>query len=135
MSAVTLAGVTGGIVVTLLDSAPGSTRPVPKGSGMVSSPSRPYFLKGSQAEDVSWGKERAPDHRRRVDGVLSTGNLDLTTPLAKHGLQYIEHHRSSIPAAHHIAGKDAEGPVAKNYVTSVNVMALVAANREDRYKR
>src|SRR5438046_1736681 len=85
------------------------------------------YLKSSQAQDGSWSREKSPGVTGIVlSGLLSTGRVGSEDPVAEHALQYIE---SLInPKAHHIAGKDPAVQL-QNYVTSVNVMALKAANR------
>ena len=90
-------------------------------------------LKASQNADGSWG---AAPRNRGVTGVivtalLQTGKVTPDDPTVAKGLKFIE---SLINAkAGHIAGADA-APQLQNYVTSVNVMALQAAARPDKYK-
>jgi len=90
------------------------------------------YLKTSQAEDGSWSKEKNPGVTGIVvTGLLDTGRVNSKDPFVAKGLKYIE---SLInPKAGHIAGKDPKVQL-QNYVTSVNVMALVAADR-DTYKQ
>jgi squalene-hopene/tetraprenyl-beta-curcumene cyclase len=91
------------------------------------------FLKTSQNADGSWGK---PPQNRGVTGVIVTGLLQTgkatpDDPVVAKALTFIE---SLIePKAGHIAGKDAAMGL-QNYVTSINVMALQAANRPEKYK-
>lgn len=91
------------------------------------------FLKSSQNPDGSWGVE---PRNRGVAGIVVTGLLRSgkvgpdDAPAAK-GLAYIESLVN--PEAGHIAGADAVVQL-HNYVTSVNVMALQAAGRPDKYK-
>jgi squalene-hopene/tetraprenyl-beta-curcumene cyclase len=91
------------------------------------------FLKSSQNADGSWG---APPRNRGVTGVivtglLQTGKVTPDDPMVAKALKFIE---SLVePKAGHIAGKDAALGL-QNYVTSINVMALQAANRADKYK-
>jgi squalene-hopene/tetraprenyl-beta-curcumene cyclase len=91
------------------------------------------YLKTSQNADGSWG---APPRNRGVTGVivtglLQTGKVTPDDPMVAKALKFIE---SLIePKAGHIAGKDAAVGL-QNYVTSINVMALQAANRADKYK-
>jgi squalene-hopene/tetraprenyl-beta-curcumene cyclase len=91
------------------------------------------YLKTTQAEDGSWSREKSPGVSGVVvTGLLRTGKVSVEDPLIARGLRYIE---SLInPKAGHIAGPDARVQL-QNYVTSINVMALTAANREDRYKK
>jgi squalene-hopene/tetraprenyl-beta-curcumene cyclase len=91
------------------------------------------YLKSSQAEDGSWSREKSPGITGVVvTGMLGTGRIGPDDPTVARALKYIE---SLInPKAGHIAGPDARVQL-QNYVTSINVMALKAANREDRYKK
>jgi squalene-hopene/tetraprenyl-beta-curcumene cyclase len=91
------------------------------------------FLRASQAADGSWSRNMSPGVTGVIlTGLLSTGRLSPDDPMALRALQYIESLVN--PKAGHIAGKDPQ-PQLQNYVTSVNVMALSAANRADRYKK
>jgi squalene-hopene/tetraprenyl-beta-curcumene cyclase len=91
------------------------------------------FLKKSQNADGSWG---APPRNRGVTGIvvtglLQTGKVTPDDPIVAKALKFIE---SLIDTtAGHIAGKDAAMGL-QNYVTSINVMALQAANRPEKYK-
>ncbi|MCZ2344314.1 MAG: terpene cyclase/mutase family protein [Bacteroidales bacterium] len=89
------------------------------------------FLKTTQARDGSWSVE---PQRRGITGIVVTGLLHTGTPAtsepAAKGLQYIE--TLINPKEKHIAGDSKIGIV--NYVTSINVMALAAAQQEDKYK-
>lgn len=89
------------------------------------------FLKQSQNADGSWSAE--PNSRGitgiAVTGLLRTGLAPTDAPAAK-GLDYIE--KLVNPAEGHIAGDSKIG--IQNYVTSINVLALTAAGREDKYK-
>jgi squalene-hopene/tetraprenyl-beta-curcumene cyclase len=91
------------------------------------------YLKAAQNPDGSWG---APPRNAGITGVvvtglLQTGKLTPDDPVVAKGLKYIESLVN--PKAGHIAGKDPALGL-QNYVTSVNVMALQAANRADKYK-
>lgn len=91
------------------------------------------YVKSTQNEDGSWGT--APRNGGVtgvvVTGLLQTGKVTPDDPAVAKALKFIE---SLIhPKAGHIAGKDPAMGL-QNYVTSVNVMALVAANRGDKYK-
>ncbi|HEV3119724.1 MAG TPA: prenyltransferase/squalene oxidase repeat-containing protein [Gemmataceae bacterium] len=91
------------------------------------------YLKATQANDGSWSSDKSPGVTGVVlTGVLSTSKISPEDPLAEKSLRYIESLVN--PDAHHIAGKDPHVGL-QNYVTSVNVMALQAANRDDRYKK
>ncbi|HEX3152253.1 MAG TPA: prenyltransferase/squalene oxidase repeat-containing protein [Gemmataceae bacterium] len=91
------------------------------------------FLKTSQNADGSWG---APPRNRGVTGVIVTGMLQTgkvtpDDPMVAKALKFIE---SLIDTkAGHIAGKDAAMGL-QNYVTAINVMALQAANKPEKYK-
>jgi squalene-hopene/tetraprenyl-beta-curcumene cyclase len=91
------------------------------------------YLKANQNPDGSWS--HAPAGQLGGTGVIVTGLLQCgispdDEPVAK-GLAYIESLVN--PQAGHIAGPDAKVNL-QNYVTSVNLMALVAAKRDDKYK-
>lgn len=89
------------------------------------------YLKANQDEDGGWGKD---PNKRGVSGIVVTGLLQCgkspdDEPTAK-GLKYIE---SLVNAKEgHIAGESKIG--IQNYVTSINVMALAAAKRDEKYK-
>lgn len=89
------------------------------------------FLKKTQAEDGSWEGKQSPGVTGIVvTGLLRTGKVTTDDPNVDRGLKYIE---SLInPRAGHIAGKDPRVQL-QNYVTCVNIQALVAAGR-DSYK-
>ncbi|HXG10696.1 MAG TPA: prenyltransferase/squalene oxidase repeat-containing protein [Gemmataceae bacterium] len=90
------------------------------------------YLKTSQSDDGSWSGKRSPGITGVVvTGLLRSGKVTPQDPVVEKGLKYIESLVN--PKAGHIAGRD---PVVQlqNYVTSVNVMALCAANR-DSYKQ
>ena len=89
------------------------------------------YLKASQDESGGWSTAK----NIGVTGVVTTGLLQCgvspdDAPAAK-GLAYIE--ALINPKAGHIAGGDPKVGL-QNYVTSVNVMALVAAKRDAKYK-
>jgi squalene-hopene/tetraprenyl-beta-curcumene cyclase len=91
------------------------------------------YLRTHQAMDGSWDKERSPGITGVVlTGLLGTGQVGPDDPTAEKALQYIESLVN--PKAGHIAGHDPRVQL-QNYVTSVNVMALKAAGRDDRYRR
>ena len=91
------------------------------------------YLKSTQNADGSWG---AVPRNRGVTGIVVTGLLQTgrvgpdDAPVAK-GLKFIESLVN--PKAGHIAGNDAAVNL-QNYVTCINVMALMAANRPEKYK-
>src|SRR5262245_28116847 len=89
------------------------------------------YLKSTQDENGGWGTQK----NIGVTGVVVTGLLECgkspdDEPAAK-GLKYIESLVN--PKAGHIAGSDPKVGL-QNYVTSVNVLALVAAKRDAKYK-
>ena len=91
------------------------------------------YLRSRQAPDGSWSSDRNPGITGViVTGLLATGKVSMDDPMVERALKYIESLVNEKDG--HIAGK---APVVqlKNYVTSINVMALTAANRSDRYKK
>src|SRR5262249_7654292 len=64
-------------------------------------------------------------------GLLRSGKVSPNDPTAKRALAYIEGLVN--PKAKHIAGKDPKVQL-QNYVTSINVMALSAAKKADKYE-
>src|SRR5439155_9428179 len=89
------------------------------------------FLKKSQNEDGSWGP--MPQNRGItgvvVAGLIRTGTNPDDEPVAK-AIKFIE---SLVNVKEgHIAGND--NPILVNYTTSINLMALEAANKADKYK-
>jgi squalene-hopene/tetraprenyl-beta-curcumene cyclase len=90
------------------------------------------FLKQKQNEDGSWGP--APQNRGitgiDVVGLIRCGVKPDEAPVAK-GVKFIEglvNEKSG-----HIAGNDANAGLI-NYTTSINIMALDAAHKSDKYK-
>jgi squalene-hopene/tetraprenyl-beta-curcumene cyclase len=91
------------------------------------------YLRNTQADDGSWSNQRSPGVTGVVlTGLLRTGKISQDDPVATKALSFIESLVN--PKDHHIAGKAPRDQL-KNYVTSVNVMALSEANREERYKK
>lgn len=91
------------------------------------------FLKSTQSDDGSWSRSRSPGVTGVIlTGMLQTGKVTPEDPVAERALKYIESLVN--PEAGHIAGKDPKVQL-QNYVTSINVMALQAARRPDRYKK
>jgi squalene-hopene/tetraprenyl-beta-curcumene cyclase len=90
------------------------------------------FLKDSQADNGSWSEAKSPGVTGIVvTGMLRTGQAGPRDPAIEKALKYIG---ALVNAKEgHIAGKDPRVQL-QNYVTCVNVMALVAANREGKYK-
>jgi squalene-hopene/tetraprenyl-beta-curcumene cyclase len=91
------------------------------------------FLKTSQSEEGSWGvKQPMGETGVVLTGLLRTGRVKPEDPVAAKALAYIESLVNE--KAGHIAGKNPAMGL-QNYVTSVNLMALVEAKREDKYKK
>lgn len=89
------------------------------------------YLKKSQNEDGSWGKE--PQNRGEtgivVTGLIGVGVRPGDSPVAK-GVAFIETLINKKEG--HIAGNDSKAGLI-NYTTSINIMALTAADK-DKYK-
>jgi squalene-hopene/tetraprenyl-beta-curcumene cyclase len=119
-----------GIAVALL---PASAPAQPKDAALQASVDKAVaYLKKSQNEDGSWSAE--PQNRGTtgivVVGLIRTGTKPEDAPVAK-GVKFIE---SLVNAkSGHIAGDDAKAALI-NYTTSINIMALDAANKGDKYK-
>jgi squalene-hopene/tetraprenyl-beta-curcumene cyclase len=91
------------------------------------------FLKESQDKNGGWSTAKSPGVTGvALTGMLRTGKVGPNDPTAKRALAYIEGLVN--PKAKHIAGKDAKVQL-QNYVTSINVMALSAANKADKYEK
>lgn len=85
-----------------------------------------YYRK-TQAKDGSWGGKESPGITGIVvTGLLRTGRVKPSDPMIEKALKYIEGLVNAEDG--HLAGKGAAVKL-KNYVTCVNVMALVAADR------
>jgi squalene-hopene/tetraprenyl-beta-curcumene cyclase len=90
------------------------------------------YLKASQEENGGWATKKSPGVTGLiVAGLLQCGKSPDDEMVAK-GLKYIEGLINE--KAGHIAGADPRVGL-QNYVTSVNVMALAAAKRDDKYKK
>lgn len=90
------------------------------------------FLRGTQDDSGGWSTKLSPGVTGIVlTGLLKTGKVSVDDPMAARALKYIESLVN--PTAKHIAGKDAKVQL-HNYVTCINVMALVEANKADKYK-
>ncbi len=91
------------------------------------------YLRTSQALDGSWSaKQPMGVTGIALTGLLRTGRVKAEDPTADKALKYIESLVNE--KAGHIAGKSPALGL-QNYVTSVNVMALVEAKRADKYKK
>ena len=90
------------------------------------------FLKTTQREDGGWSSDKTPGVTGIVlTGLFKTGKIGPESPMGEKALKFIE---NLVNKEGHIAGKDPRVQL-KNYVTSVNVMALVAAKRDEKYKK
>ncbi len=90
------------------------------------------YLKTTQDKTGGWSTGKSPGVTGVVlTGLLRTGRVTANDPLAGKALKYIEGLVNA--KAGHIAGKDAKVQL-QNYVTAINVMALQAANRPEKYK-
>ncbi|VTR96893.1 signal peptide protein : Prenyltransferase/squalene oxidase OS=Isosphaera pallida (strain ATCC 43644 / DSM 9630 / IS1B) GN=Isop_2195 PE=4 SV=1: Prenyltrans_2: Prenyltrans_1 [Gemmata massiliana] len=90
------------------------------------------YLKKAQKEDGSWSAE--PQNRGItgivVTGLIRTGTKPEDEPAAK-GVKFIE--KLVNAKSGHIAGDDSKAGLI-NYTTSINILALNAANKGDKYK-
>jgi len=90
------------------------------------------YLKSTQEPNGGWSTTKSPGVTGVVlTGLLRSGAVTLKEPVAERALKYIEGLVNR--KAGHIAGKDPRVQL-QNYVTSINVMALSAANRADKYE-
>ncbi len=90
------------------------------------------YLKSTQEQNGGWSTGKSPGVSGIVlTGLLRSGKVTAKDPVAERALKYIEDLVN--PKAGHIAGQDPKLHL-QNYVTSINVMALVAAQRPDLYK-
>jgi squalene-hopene/tetraprenyl-beta-curcumene cyclase len=90
------------------------------------------FVRTSQDVNGGWSTAKSPGITGVVlTGVLRTGLVPVKDPMIEKSLKYIEglaNHKDK-----HIAGQGAKVQL-QNYVTSINVMALVAAHQDEKYK-
>ncbi|HMP16201.1 MAG TPA: terpene cyclase/mutase family protein, partial [Gemmatales bacterium] len=89
------------------------------------------FLRKSQAPDGSWSGNRHIGITGIVVTALLRSGIPLEDPMVQKGLGYLE--KLINPREGHIAGDNPRQQL-KNYVTAVNVMAFVAANRDGKYQ-
>ncbi len=90
------------------------------------------YLKSTQQDSGGWSTDKTPGVTGVVlTGLLRTGRVTPRDPIAERALKYIE--SLADPEHKHIAGKGAKVQL-QNYVSSINVMALVQANQSDRYR-
>src|SRR5262249_35377608 len=89
------------------------------------------YFRDKQDKDGSWGAKQSPGITGIiVTGLLRTGKVDRKDPMIEKALKYVEAQIDT--KSGHIAGKAPTGH--RNYITCVNLMALVAAER-DSYKK
>jgi squalene-hopene/tetraprenyl-beta-curcumene cyclase len=90
------------------------------------------FLADSQDKAGGWSTDKSPGITGiALTGLLKSGVATPNDPVAQKALKYIESLVN--PEKKHIAGKDPKNQLL-NYVTSINVMALVEAKQDDKYK-
>lgn len=90
------------------------------------------FLKSSQEANGGWSTAKSPGVTGvALTGLLKSGLAGAKDPVAEKALKYIEGLVNT--EKKHLAGKDPRVQL-QNYVTSINVMALVAANQADKYQ-
>ena len=91
------------------------------------------FLKSTQDDSGGWSTAKTPGITGVcLTGLLRTGQVSPTDPTGEKALKYIEGLVN--PEKKHIAGKGDAKIQLHNYVTSINVMALVNAKRADKYE-
>jgi squalene-hopene/tetraprenyl-beta-curcumene cyclase len=92
-----------------------------------------YLREAQDKEKGSWSLDKSPGVTGIVvTGLLKTGRVTAEDPTVAGGLIFIEGLVNEKDG--HIAGQGPK-PQLLNYVTSINVMALQAANREKKYAR
>lgn len=90
------------------------------------------YLQGTQEPNGGWSTSKSPGVTGvALTGLLKSGVVTSKDPVAEKALKYIEGLVN--PEKKHIAGKDPKVQL-QNYVTSINVMALVAAKEADKYQ-
>jgi squalene-hopene/tetraprenyl-beta-curcumene cyclase len=90
------------------------------------------YLTTHQGENGSWSEDKSPGVTGiALTGMLHTGKVTAKDPVAEKALKFIESLVN--PKAGHIAGKKPRVQL-QNYVTCVNVLALVAAKQDKKYK-
>jgi squalene-hopene/tetraprenyl-beta-curcumene cyclase len=91
------------------------------------------YLRGVQEDNGGWSTGISPGVTGVVvTGLLQSGRIGPDDPMTAKGLKFIEALVNEKEG--HIAGSDPRLPL-QNYVTSVNVMALMAADRSGAYKK
>jgi squalene-hopene/tetraprenyl-beta-curcumene cyclase len=90
------------------------------------------FLHDTQDKNGGWSTDKSPGVTGiALTGLLKSGLATPQDPLGQKALKYIESLVN--PEQKHIAGKDPKVQLL-NYVTSINVMALVEAKQDEKYK-
>lgn len=90
------------------------------------------FLRSTQDKNGGWSTDKTPGVTGiALTGLLKSGMATADDPAGQKALRYIEGLVN--PEKKHIAGKDPKVQL-QNYVTSINVMALVEAKQGDKYK-
>src|ERR1043165_9072742 len=90
------------------------------------------FLKSTQDEQGGWSTDKTPGVTGiALTGLLKSGQITAQDPVGQKALKYIESLVN--PEKKHIAGKNPKVQL-HNYVTSINVMALVEAKQGDKNK-
>jgi squalene-hopene/tetraprenyl-beta-curcumene cyclase len=90
------------------------------------------FARSNQEPNGGWSTAKSPGITGVVlTGLLKTGKVPAKDPMAEKALKFIE--ALANPEQKHLAGKDPKVQL-QNYVTSINVMALVQANQSDKYQ-
>ena len=91
------------------------------------------FLHGTQDDKGGWSTDKTPGVTGvALTGLLKAGQATPQDPVGQKALKYIESLVN--PEKKHIAGKGDARIQLHNYVTSINVMALVEANQGDKYQ-
>lgn len=90
------------------------------------------FLRSNQDKRGGWSTDKNPGVTGvALTGLLKSGQVTAQDPTGQKALKYIESLVN--PNKKHIAGSDPKVQL-QNYVTSINVMALVAAKQDEKYK-
>jgi squalene-hopene/tetraprenyl-beta-curcumene cyclase len=90
------------------------------------------FLKSTQEVGGGWSTAKSPGVTGVVlTGLLKSGLVTVKDPVVEKALKYVESLVNR--EAKHIAGKDPKVQL-QNYVTSINVMALLEARQADKYQ-
>ncbi len=90
------------------------------------------YLRTTQSPDGSWSSDKNIGITGIVvTGLLKTGKVTVNDPMIKNALGYLEKLVNTKDG--HIAGTNPKQQL-KNYVTAVNVMAFVAANKDGKYQ-